>query len=62
MECHKLWEYSSLVSRVKENLAAGMTQGYAVEELRAAAKAVNMDAFRDRMDEAVTEDIARTGR
>lgn len=31
-QCHKLWEYSTLVSQVKENLAAGMEKGSAVEE------------------------------
>lgn len=31
-QCHKLWEYASLVSRVNENLASGMTRNMAVEE------------------------------
>lgn len=31
-QCHKLWEYASLVSRVNENLAGGMAKEIAVEE------------------------------
>ena len=31
-QCHKLWEYASLVSRVNENLAGGMDKKSAVEE------------------------------
>lgn len=31
-QCHKLWEYASLVGRVNENLAGGMTREIAVEE------------------------------
>ena len=30
-QCRKLWEYSTLVSRVKDNMAAGMTRETAVE-------------------------------
>lgn len=31
-QCHKLWEYASLVSRINENLQGGMTKAAAVEE------------------------------
>lgn len=31
-QCHKLWEYASLVNRINENLAGGMTRECAVEE------------------------------
>ena len=31
-QCHKLWEYASLVGRVNENLADGMSREAAVEE------------------------------
>lgn len=30
--CHRLWEYASLVDRIKENLADGMTRETAVED------------------------------
>ncbi len=30
--CHKLWEYASLVDKIKENLAGGMTRESAVED------------------------------
>ena len=31
-QCHKLWEYASLVGRINENLTGGMTKEAAVEE------------------------------
>lgn len=31
-QCHKLWEYASLVGRINENLTDGMTREVAVEE------------------------------
>lgn len=31
-QCHKLWEYASLVGRINENLTGGMTKVAAVEE------------------------------
>lgn len=50
-QCHKLWEYASLVDRVNKNLADGMTRECAVEE-----------AVRFCLDQGILTDFLKSNR